>query len=215
MIQSYPLDWPQGYARYPYQRGKARFKTPSLYAAVQSVLEQVRLLKGKHRLAEGECIISSNVPLRNDGLPRADYMRTQIKDVGVAVYFEHNKDKVVLCCDQWNTVEQNVRAIAITIEDIRRIERNGVSDFIKRSFTGFKALPAGPLHNWWTVLGISASGPNGKPDPTHFNFDAAKACFRTLSKKYHPDSGEVPNPKLFQEVVEAWATARLYFGYES
>lgn len=206
--QRYPLDWPQGYPRIVY-RERPRFKTPNLGAAVQNILEQVRLLKGKYRLDEEEVTISSNVPLRNDGLPRADYMRSGVKDPGVAVYFKHNKDAVVLCCDRWQSVEQNLKAIAITIEDIRRIERNGVSDFIKRSFTGFKALPASTNgRQWWQVLQLPT---NGEPIKSVSNIEFVKIQYRELAKLKHPDNPD-GSGEAFVELQGAWMEAKKYFG---
>lgn len=179
--QRYPLDWPAGYARNALSasyRSKPMFKTVSLTVAVDLVEGEVRKLLGKNRLGETDLVISTNVPLRNDGYPRADYLKSVLRDPGAAIYFNYNREPVVLCCDKWAKIEDNLKAIAVTIEDMRRIERNGVSDFIKRSFSGFKALPAGPV--WWSTLGLTAQ-------PS--TYSEAMAAYKRLSMTHHPDKG--------------------------
>src|SRR5688500_12869170 len=102
--QRYPLDWPQGYTRIPYRshNSKPLFKSVSLTVGVALIESEIRKLLGKNKLSETDVVISSNVPLRNDGYPRADYSRSIITDPGVAVYFNYNKEPVVLCCDKFS-----------------------------------------------------------------------------------------------------------------
>jgi len=196
--QRYPLDWPQGYARSEYRPGRPLFKAVTLSRAVYMIEEEVRKLTGSSR----DVVISSNGPLKNDGYPRADYMRSTIIDPGVAVYFKHGDDDVVLCCDKWIKIEDNLKAIAVTIEDMRRIERNGVSDFIKRSFTGFKQLPAGPT--WWSLLLWTA-----EPDPTPSNWSVTQGAYRTQAATHHPDRGG--DAHKMAEINYAYEEAKKYF----
>lgn len=149
--------------------------------------------------------LSTNVPLRNDGLPRADYFRSQIHDKGVAVYFKSKGVDVVLCCDKWDTVESNLHAIYLTIEALRAVERWGVSDFLSRSFTGFKALPAGPApKKWFTFFGWT-----DYPAITEDNYERAEEEYKRLAKELHPDRGG--STEKFQELVSAWKAAQNYF----
>lgn len=132
------------------------------------------------RLGGKNPIISTNVPLRNDGLPYAKFKKPD--DAGVAVYFEYEGEQVVFACDKWQTVEENMQAIRKTIEAIRGLERWGVSDMLKRAFTGFRALPENATVNgtaWWEVLGVS-------PDCT---VASLKEAYRNKAKANHPDNG--------------------------
>ena len=60
-------------------------------------------------------------------------------DPGVAVYFQlHDKERV-LACDKWDTVADNIAAIAAHIDGIRRQDRYGVGT-IDQAFAGYSAL---------------------------------------------------------------------------
>lgn len=203
--QRYPLDWPIGTKRSPLgsYKPKPLFKSVTLTVAVDLIESEVRKLKGVNSLGETDLIISTNVPLRNDGYPRADYQRSVITDSGVAVYFKHDREDVVLCCDKWRTIEDNLKAIAVTIEDMRRIERNGVSDFIKRSFQGFKQLSSAS-RPWWVIFNWPQI-----PNPTPGNYDVVRASYRTMARLSHPDNGG--NQTRMQEINAAWSEAEKYF----
>lgn len=173
MIEAYPLCWPVGYPRSKQNYG-SRFETHTLTQATKKVLAEIDRMPGN-------CpIISTNVPLRKDGMPRADYLKRAISDYGVAVYFTYNKKQVVLACDRWSSVEDNLWSIALSIEAMRGLERWGVSDILDRTFTGFKALPEGIMpHSCWDVLNMPATK----------NADLVRAQFLKLAKELHPDAG--------------------------
>lgn len=196
-MQRYPLQWPVGYPRADRPKRSA-FKNPTLGKTVDLVIREVARLVGEFYPSRMELNISSNVPLRNDGLPRADYLRSNIKDKGVAVYFKYNDKDVVMCCDKWDTVESNLHAIYLSIEALRSIDRWGVSDFIDRSFTGFKALPETTVINWREVLCHPKT------------FKEAQDIYRSLAKTRHPDTIGGSSEK-FHELNEAYEQAKIYF----
>ena len=195
--ERYPLCWPLGYKRTNYRKIPI-FKTVPLGTAVAMVVLEIKRLSGVSSV-----LISSNVPLRLDGMPRADFAHHSKSDPGVAVYFKYEGADTVLCCDKFLKVEDNLKAIAVTVEDMRRIERNGVSDFIKRSFTGFKELPQatnGTARSWLDVFGFSEA-------PRHFSY--VEYHYKQLAKALHPDKGgELAE---FQELNEAFDQARKHY----
>lgn len=166
--EAYPLTWPLGRPR-QHGREVARFKT-TLGKAIENVRYEVDLLGGT------AVVISSNLPLRRDGLPmaRAGY----IGDCGVAVYFTLRKKPMCFACDRWDRVEDNMQAIAKTIEALRGIERWGSGQMVEQAFTGFIALPAPEA--WWQVLGLKG------PDATREQIEHAH---RRLAMEHHPDRG--------------------------
>lgn len=90
-------------------------------------------------LGGSQIIISSNAVLRNDGLPRSFQLRTDA--TGVAVYFLYEGKQVVIAYDKWFNISDNIRAIGLTIDPMRGMDRWGVSQMLKRTFAGFKAFP--------------------------------------------------------------------------
>lgn len=188
MIESYPLQWPMGYPRtyYPSRHPYLK-KTKTFGYERDELLRQLKLLGAK------DTIISSNVPLRLDGIPYADFARRAISDRGIAVYFTFGKEQKVIACDAWDSFEVNLRALWKTVEDMRSLERNGCSQIISQIFTGFKALPAqAPVKPWWEVLNVARAA--GKEE--------ISGRYRTLAKFYHPDNGG--DPDRFREINEAY-----------
>lgn len=129
-------------------------------------------------------VISSNVPLRRDGLPLAS--ATEPQDPGVAVYFERRVGEAwvpfVVACDTYERVKANLRAVGLTVEALRSIARHGATEMLEQAFTGFAALPpATPADGppWWVVLGV----------PQHAPADEVREAYRRLALEHHPDHG--------------------------
>ena len=137
------------------------------------------LMRELDRLGARRPILSTNIPVRIDGLPYAN-MR-EPADPGVAVYFEHKGKPMCFACDQYRTARENVRAIGLTIAAIRAIERYGSSDMMERAFRGFTALPEHAGQHWREVFEIPHDA-----KPTHDDIDKH---FRALAHVYHPDKG--------------------------
>ena len=78
-VNAYPLSWPATWPRKQWhERKRSSFAEHSLAVARDFVLDELRLLKAKN------VIISTNVELRRDGLPRSG--RRAPDDPGAAVY---------------------------------------------------------------------------------------------------------------------------------
>lgn len=174
--QAFPLAWPVGYPRTEsYKRKRSDFKPRNFGAARDDLMAEIRRLSGRN------AILSTNIPLRQDGLPYANMGR--IQDPGVAVYFQRNGKSLVLACDRWDRIEDNLRAIELTIDAMRGMERWGCSDMLNRAFTGFTALPPPlapqPKRAWWEVLGVSQLTPTAM----------VEAQYKILAKLAHTDQG--------------------------
>lgn len=170
-VQAYPLSWPSVWKRTPAaQRKLSQFADRSLAKAIDFMLDELRLLRAKNP------VISTNVPLRKDGLPRSSGVG-RINDVGVAVYFVLNGKPKVLACDKWMQVEDNLWAIGKHIESIRGQERWGVGT-VDQAFMGYDALPA-PKIAWWEILGLERTA----------SLDQINDAYRQAAKKAHPDAG--------------------------
>jgi hypothetical protein len=189
----YPLSWPVGVPRTPgHKRQRPKFSTGTFAA------ERDHLLAELKRAGAAHVVLSTNVELRGDGLPYSG--RRNPDDPGVAVYFTRKGKQLSMQCDHWNTVEQNMRALADVIECIRTIERRGTSEMVDAAFSGFAQLPAAPTapvqRRWSEVLGVAS-------------FDSAEevtASYRRLAKQYHPDRnpGDEEAKAKYAEVDQAY-----------
>jgi hypothetical protein len=185
-VEAYPLCWPDGWKRtHPSHRDWLRGRLESTGKVRDRVIDEVRLMGGTG------LIISSNVPVRRDGLMYSNVKEPD--DPGVAVYFTYQKKPMCFACDRYTNVSDNVRAIALTINAIRGLARWGASDMMERAFRGFTALPEKATAPWREVLGFDAF-----EDVTPDDLDAK---FRDLVKIHHPDQGG--DAEAFRRVVEA------------
>ena len=169
-VDAYPLQWPAGWDRSDY-RYDARYRV-TMAQARDELLRELTLL------GASDVVISTNIPVRQDGLPRANYRTPD--DPGVAVYWTQNGKPRVMACDQWRTIRSNMRAIGKAIAAMREIDRCGASQIFERAFEGFAALPSDAKRPWRDVLGF-----NGKP----VAMKAVKLRHRELMLQHHPDRG--------------------------
>lgn len=175
MTEAYPLAWPAGWPRHKGQRdGDSRFNGPTyrwdrVYRGLQDELRRIG--------ASGiSIIVSTNQPVRNDGLPYAQ--QRAISDPGVAVYFVRNKRALVMAQDRFNTIIGNMRSLTMAIEGLRQMERHGGATMMERAFDGFAALP--PPDDCWKILGISTGGHERRLIP-----DEIRAAFRNKVREHH------------------------------
>lgn len=195
----YPLQWPVGWKRTPASsRAYGRFAkkrtetrrysdgTSHSWLRTDDVTigeATQRLLTELERMGvrEDDVVISSNLQLRLDGLPRSG--QAQPADPGVAVYWRDAGQDRCMAIDLYTKVEQNIAALAATIDAMRAIERHGGAAILDRAFTGFTALPApivaGMARPWWEVLGV----------PRDASKDQVTTAYRRLASDAHPDKG--------------------------
>lgn len=185
---AYPLQWPAGRPRTKAPENTWAFmrSTRTRYTvsqACQLVLDELR------RMGVHQVVISTNLRVRLDGLPYSDQPKP--KDAGAAIYFQHQGRPVCFACDKWTFVEDNLRAISLTLEAVRGMERWGAAS-IEATFTGYAALPAPAGSQWWEVLGVMP----------HYPANEIRATYRALVKLHHPDAGG--NADKFREIQEAY-----------
>lgn len=173
-----PVDWPIGRpktrarqeAKWRHQGGRVLFDV-----ALRRLKEQVELVtKSGQSWRMRELTLSTNYDLRADGRPRRD--RGHPTDPSVAFFFELDGEPHLLACDRFDTVPDNIAAIAAHIEALRGQERWGVAT-MKQAFAGHVALPA--PEQWWQVLGVSNSASDEEID----------RAWKGQIKDAHPDRG--------------------------
>ncbi len=212
-ISAYPLTWPTGWKRtHPSQLEHGRFnkkvrQAGSSWSMAQdlSIAEATaRVLAELQRMGLGreDVVISTNLVLRLDGLPRSDQKAPA--DPGVAVYWEDRRGgHKVMAIDRYHRVADNLAAVAATLDAMRAIERHGGAAILDRAFTGFTALPApAAARHWREVLGV----PN-----TVQTEQTLKDAYRRAASAAHPDKGG--SDKAMAEVNAAYEQAKQELGY--
>lgn len=213
-VEAFPLHWPQGWMRTPAgQRQRAKFHrqatknspSGSSYTTKESMTvasARKRLLSElgaftrvgqPWRVDPNQVVISSNLPVRLDGLPYSNVKEPA--DPGVAVYFLLDQVPHCLPCDRWATVADNIAAIAAHLGALRGMERWGVGD-VRAAFAGFRALPpAGAnVQPTFTVeqaaqwlaeqSGLQCSAVDLIGVPANIQL-----AYRAAAKRLHPDAG--------------------------
>ena len=168
MTEAYPLQWPAGRPR-TISPSRSKFAARSIDGATKKVMLELR------RMHASNVVISTNLVLRLDGLPRSG--QAQPQDKGVAVYFTYKSRPMCFACDRWDTIQDNIYAVAQTIDALRGIERWGSGSMVEQAFTGFVALPAPASH--WDILNVN-------PGSTR---DQIEHAYREKAKRAHPDAG--------------------------
>lgn len=212
-ISSYPLSWPAGWKRtHPSQREHARFgkrtrQQGHSYPTTQDLTiaeATARVLAELQRmgLRRDDVVISTNLVLRLDGLPRSDQKAPD--DPGVAVYWEdRNGGHKVMAIDSYYRVADNLAAVAATLDAMRAIERHGGAAILDRAFTGFTALPAPAAGSHWREVFCVG---NAAMTQQHL-----KDAYRRAASAAHPDKGGTD--KAMAEVNAAYEQAKQELGY--
>ena len=176
----YPLAWPSDRPRTA-KRKEALFRDRgsrlTLSAAKKRLADQVKVMT---RIGQTPRVVdmtlSTNIRYTASGARDQNFSRRDPDDPGVAFYFALDGRPHVLACDLWDSVADNIAAIAAHIDALRGQERWGVAD-LRQAFAGHVALPR--PDPWWTVLGVAQDAP----------IAVITAAYRALSKDAHPNAG--------------------------
>lgn len=77
--------------------------------------------------------------IRNDGWPKSKARPTQ---PGIILSFNTKRGRMSIPCDTFKEWESNLRAIALTLECLRTVERYGVTTARQEQYTGWLKLSA-------------------------------------------------------------------------
>jgi hypothetical protein len=203
-ISAYPLEWPAGwprcklrkYATFSKKRqGAYGSESLTIAQGLERALDELRIMG----ISRDDVVISSNAPLRLDGLPRGDAPNPA--DPGVALYWNTRKGETkVMAIDIYNRLADNLAAIAATLDAMRAIERHGGAVILDRAFAGFAALPPpGQTHarGWPEILGVM---------PMEKDLAKVQEKYRRLAAVHHPDRGG--DQAVMAELNWAWAQAQ-------
>lgn len=161
---------------------------------------EMDLLRAKDIVIQIDTALSD---IRNDGWPRST---AKVNSHGVVLTFASSHGPLSYRCNTYIGWEQNLRAIAMTLERLRAIERYGA---VKggQQYRGWSQLPPGSNGNgpiqageWANVeqaakfLWITAGWPEEQLEAVQFRRAVTDAkildgVYRDAAKEAHPDKG--------------------------
>jgi hypothetical protein len=103
MTYEYLLSWPPGFPRTEYS-AQSRFDTPE-ERVKRNLKAQLDMMNATN------VVVTTNSELRRDGRP---YVNQRISDTGVAVYFTRKGREQAIACDKWDSIRDNLQAVAKT-----------------------------------------------------------------------------------------------------
>lgn len=127
--------------------------------------------------------------IRRDGMLRA---RARVGFPGVRVSFQSQHGPLTYATDAYSDWQANVRAIALSLQALRAVDRYGVSRRGEQ-YTGWQALPSKPAEPNLTVDKAAAwlASHIDKVNAADVIRDPAirDRAFRAAAKAHHPDTG--------------------------
>jgi len=184
----YPIAWPPGRPRIaPGERLDGRYNPYTVAQAVETIEAEVkRWQRRTQRTQLTSWELTTNLSAR---------MRNEPDDPGAALWFTlatgditRGQSLMVLACDRFKKLPQNIRAISLTMERLRLVDEVGAYSLVA-AVEGARALPpprdavAVPDRPWWEILGVAADSP----------LLVVEAAYRALARK----AGE-GSPKLVE-----------------
>lgn len=128
--------------------------------------------------------------IRNDGWP---YSGAKIATPGVRVSFTSKHGPLCYTCATYNTWQSNLRAVALTLERLRAIDRYGC---VKggEQYQGWAKLPPGrtpaPSGEWASVEdAMRFLSTVGDGDTLSLLPEDLPAVYKAAARKAHPDAG--------------------------
>lgn len=140
-----------------------------------------------------------------DGQPKTN---SRASHPGVILAFDSKYGPLKYATDTFTDFQDNVRAIALGLEALRKVDRYGIT---KRGeqYTGWKALPASTqpamsteaaarfIAFWGRPIGVSEDAAFGR---VLRDSDALRIAYRTAAGNLHPDrGGDTEKFQLLQE----------------
>ena len=151
---------------------------------------------------------------RIDGEPRANAKPTH---PGVILSFDCKYGPVQYPCDKFRDFESNVRAIALSLEALRKVDRYGVTKHGEQ-YTGWKAIGTGIAMGTGDAMTVEEAaafiagncGDLNRVEEVEDDPSFALALYKDAARLLHPDVGGSTND--FQKLQDAKRILEEKFG---
>lgn len=156
--------------------------------------------------------------IRLDGSLRGDYARRLPSHPGVVVVLDtETHGSLSYSTDAFTEWRQNVRAIALGLDALRRVERYGIADRGEQ-YAGWKELGSGvalgrpaPL-TLTEAAALLADAQGVAADLVLTSSEGARAAYRAALKLLHPDHGGSGDGERMARLQEAWTLVSAHHG---
>ena len=187
-------------------RTLGRFKTTTS-RTIALLKRELQHLGARNIVVQLECDASQ---IRLDGYPRAD---ARVRGPGVIVSFETRHGPLSFPCDTFQHWDDNLRAIALSLENLRAVDRYGVTKTGEQYRGWSKLPPAGGTSSTMTAeAAAEVFRRMGGGDVSEILVSRAEAneVYRRAVKAAHPDAGGSTGD--FQLLQEARHALDRHFG---
>lgn len=178
----------------------ARFSTS--YSATMELLErELKHLRAKSVVIQLHCDESQ---IRRDGLPRSD---CRPLSPAVKVSFQSKHGLLTYPCNTFNNWKDNLRAIALALESLRRVDQYGVTS-TGEQYRGWKALDHSTNHirefrDVHEAAAFLAEHSDIKALAIVTSMGDARKAYKAVARKFHPDATD-GDADQFKAANKAW-----------
>jgi hypothetical protein len=144
----------------------------------------------------------------SDTYPLAD---AAVNTPAIVLTFTRNKVPYTFACDHFRRWQDNLRAIVLGLEGLRRMERYHIAQ-AGDQYRGWQALPASTTTALSTdaAANVLANRSSAAPGAIVKDREVARQAYREAAAKVHPDRGGLTID--FQLVQEAKRVLEAHFG---
>jgi hypothetical protein len=190
--------------KWPGERTRGRKPSPfnSTYIKTLDLLEyELAKLRAK------DVVLQASIgwqDIRNDGWPKSN---ARFTDAGVILTFESANGPLSFPCDRYADWQANVRAIGLSLQALRAVDRYGVTKRAEQ-YQGWRqiAAPGAGTHfesadaaaQFLSVHGLASK------DALLYDIEVRKRTYRAVAAKWHPDA-PTANVEQFHLLQEAMA----------
>lgn len=158
---------------------------------------------------------------RADGGIHAKFQDKAPQHPGVILVVKSQHGELTYATDKFKGWRNNVRAIALGLESLRRVERYGIGD-AGQQYVGYKALGTGmPMGVRPAALSLGEAaqilahgfgdGSTYKEADVLADFTVARRCYVQAAQVLHPDKPTGDDEK-FKRLDEAWRLVQRHHG---
>lgn len=173
---------------------RTRTRTRSKFASTMTQTLDLLARELRHLNARDARLktLHGSYDVRRDGLLRSD-ARTPLHP-GVILTFESNGNSMTFPCDRFLDWRDNLRAIALSLEALRMVDRYGVTTHGEQ-YKGFKSLPPAPgivLLSRAQAIKFLAQHSNIVLDTHSSDQESIVRAYKIAAKHLHPDASGDP-----------------------